>query len=87
MSAFSGEPKTMKLAELLSTLESPIVIRPTHRMTQGELESYLDKAANILHGNADHSEFRGYVFALLFYKRISDCLSARIGHRTVVHPS
>lgn len=63
----------MKLEELLSALESPIVLRPTRRMTQGELESYLDKAADILRGNADHSEFRGYVFALLFYKRISDC--------------
>lgn len=59
----------MNLEELLSTLESPIVIRPTRRMTQGELESYLDKAADILRGNADHPEFRGYVFALLFYKR------------------
>jgi hypothetical protein len=49
----------MNLDELLRTLESPIVIRPTRRMTQGELESYLDKAADILRGNADHSEFRG----------------------------
>ena len=68
----------MKLDELLSTLESPIVIRPTRRMTQGELESYLDKAADILRGNADHSEFRGYVFALLFYKRISDCFDEEV---------
>ncbi len=49
----------MNLEELLGTLESPIVIRPTRRMTQGELESYHDKAADILRGNADHSEFRG----------------------------
>ncbi len=63
----------MNLTELLTTLEAPIVVRPTRRMTQGELESYLDKAADILRGNADHSEFRGYVFALLFYKRINDC--------------
>ena len=48
-------------------------VRPTRRMTQGELENYLDKAADILRGNADHSEFRGFVFALLFYKRIDDC--------------
>lgn len=68
----------MNLDELLSTLESPIVIRPTRRMTQGELESYLDHAANILRGNADHSEFRGYVFALLFYKRISDCFDEEV---------
>ncbi len=44
----------MNLSELLSTLESPIVIRPARRMTQGELESYLDKAADTpaLTGNA-----------------------------------
>lgn len=68
----------MKLDELLSNLESPIVIRPTRRMTQGELETYLDKAADILRGNADHSEFRGYVFALLFYKRINDCYEEEV---------
>jgi len=63
----------MNLKELLATLDTPIMVRPTRRMTQGELEIYLDKAADILRGNADHSEFRGYVFALLFYKRINDC--------------
>ena len=68
----------MNLEELLSTLESPIAIRPMRRMTQGELEGYLDKAADILRGNADHSEFRGYVFALLFYKRISDCFDEEV---------
>ena len=68
----------MKLDELLTNLESPIVIRPTRRMTQGELETYLDKAADILRGNADHSEFRGYVFALLFYKRINDCYEEEV---------
>lgn len=29
----------MNLEELLGTLASPIVIRPTRRMTQGELET------------------------------------------------
>lgn len=72
----------MNLEELLSTLESPIIIRPTRRMTQSELESYLDTAANILRGNADHSEFRGYVFALLFYKRISDCFDEEVRTQT-----
>lgn len=68
----------MNLDELLATLDAPIVVRPTRRMTQGELESYLDKAADILRGNADHSEFRGYVFALLFYKRINDCYEEEV---------
>ena len=68
----------MNLKELLETLEAPIIVRPARRMTQGELESYLDKAADILRGNADHSEFRGYVFALLFYKRINDCFDEEV---------
>ena len=45
---------------------------PLRRMTQAELDVFLEKAADILRGNVDHSEFRGYVFALLFFKRISD---------------
>ena len=45
---------------------------PFRRMTQAELDAFLEKAADILRGNVDHSEFRGYVFALLFFKRISD---------------
>lgn len=68
----------MDLGDFLEILSVPIVVRPTRRMTQGELENYLDSAANILRGNADHSEFRGYVFALLFYKRINDCFEEEI---------
>lgn len=46
--------------------------RPQRRLTQAELDAFLEKAADLLRGGIDHSEFRGYVFALLFYKRISD---------------
>ena len=49
-----------------------VTVRHFHRLTQEELDIFLDKAADILYGNVDHSEFRGYVFALLFFKRISD---------------
>lgn len=45
-------------------------------MTQSELNSFLERAADILRGNGDDSEFRGYVFALLFFKRISDVYQA-----------
>ena len=68
----------MNLDKLLATLKEPILVRPTRRMTQSELESYLDTAANILRGSADHSEFRGYVFASLFYKRINDCFEEAV---------
>jgi type I restriction enzyme M protein len=47
-------------------------IRPQRRLTQKELDAFLEKAADTLRGGVDHSEFRGYVFALLFYKRIND---------------
>ena len=46
--------------------------RPQRRLTQAELDSFLETAADLLRGGVDHSEFRGYVFALLFYKRIND---------------
>ena len=52
--------------------ETPTFSIPLRRMTQAELDAFLEKAADILRGNVDHSEFRGYVFALLFFKRISD---------------
>jgi len=52
--------------------EAKSISVPLRRMTQAELDAFLEKAADILRGNVDHSEFRGYVFALLFFKRISD---------------
>jgi len=36
------------------------------------LENYLWESANILRGNVDASDFKAYIFPLLFYKRISD---------------
>lgn len=42
------------------------------QITQSQLESYLFKAANILRGPVDHSDFKTYIFPLLFYKRICD---------------
>ncbi len=37
-----------------------------------ELEQYLWAAANILRGPVDASDFKAYIFPLLFFKRISD---------------
>ena len=49
-----------------------VKIRPQRRLTQAELDIFLERAADLLRGGVDHSEFRGHVFALLFYKRIND---------------
>ena len=41
-------------------------------VTQSELEQYLSKAAWILKGPVDASDYKAYIFPLLFFKRISD---------------
>ena len=71
-----------------------IISIPLRRMTQSELDIFLEKAADILRGNVDHSEFRGYVFALLFFKRISDVfeeavrnLSKKVGEELAKDPA
>lgn len=71
-----------------------IISIPLRRMTQAELDTFLEKAADILRGNVDHSEFRGYVFALLFFKRISDVfeeavrtLAKKVGHELANDPA
>ncbi len=49
--------------------------RPSLIGTNGEefnFESYLMEASNILRGHTDASDFKSYIFPLLFYKRISD---------------
>jgi type I restriction enzyme M protein len=42
------------------------------RLTISQLEQYLSKAAWILKGPVDASDFKVYIFPLLFFKRVSD---------------
>jgi type I restriction enzyme M protein len=42
------------------------------KLTLSQLEQYLSKAAWILKGPVDASDFKVYIFPLLFFKRISD---------------
>ena len=43
-----------------------------NKLTISQLEQYLSKAAWILKGPVDASDFKVYIFPLLFFKRISD---------------
>ena len=44
----------------------------TERLSQRELESYLWGAATLLRGLIDASDYKQYIFPLLFFKRLSD---------------
>lgn len=44
----------------------------TPKLTSSQLEQYLSRAAWILKGPVDASDFKVYIFPLLFFKRISD---------------
>lgn len=44
----------------------------TDRLSQKELESHLWKAATLLRGLVDASDYKQYIFPLLFFKRLSD---------------
>ena len=42
------------------------------RISQSELESYLWGAATLLRGTIDPGDYKGFIFPLLFLKRLSD---------------
>lgn len=42
------------------------------KLTQQQLESHLWESANILRGSIDSSDYKSYIFGLLFLKRIND---------------
>lgn len=44
----------------------------SNKLTLPQLESFLWKSADILRGKIDSSDYKKYIFGLLFYKRMSD---------------
>ena len=48
-------------------------VAPATTLSVAQLEQYLWSAADILRGSIDSSDYKTYIFGLLFLKRLSDC--------------
>lgn len=60
---------------------TPVVadIPPDAKLTIDALERYLWSAADILRGSIDSSDYKGFIFGLLFLKRLSDRFDEECG--------
>lgn len=62
----NGKPRTQRPDA------EPIQLRTGEKLTVDRLERYLWSAADILRGSIDSSDYKNYIFGLLFLKRLSD---------------
>jgi type I restriction enzyme M protein len=51
---------------------APVDIAPGDKLSVEQLERYLWSAADILRGSIDSSDYKNYIFGLVFLKRLSD---------------
>ncbi len=49
-----------------------------NKISINQIESFLLESADILRGNLDASEFKDYIFSIMFLKRISDAFDEEV---------
>lgn len=66
-------PKSPKSAPRASAAApAPTHPQPTQTLSQADLERHLWSAADVLRGSIDSSDYKNFIFGLIFLKRLSD---------------
>lgn len=68
-----GSPQNNMAKNTSDGIDSQVITTPPNtKLTLQQLESHLWGAADILRGKIDSSDYKHYIFGLLFYKRLCD---------------